>query len=180
MDVKQHSDRDLVVLALSGNQSAFSQLMQRHKGSLSSYIQQRFLIKDSVEDLILIVFNKAFRKLDSYDPKFSFSTWLYTIADNSCIDHVRKNRFHKQGVQYAEDISSVSDPESELIAIQEATLILHYINRLKPIYREPIRLRYLHHFAYEEIASKLSLPTNTVKTRLHRAKEILSVWIAQS
>ena len=185
METGQHIDRNLVVSALSGNQRAFSQLMYRHQASLRSYIQHQFSPGDAVEDLVSIIFDKAFRKLDSYDPQFAFSTWLYAIADNTCIDYVRKQKvlthtFRRVSCNGAQSISAPSDPESELIAAQQAALLIHYINRLKPIYRDPMRLRHLNNFAYEEIASELSLPVNTVRVRLYRAKEILSQWIAQS
>ena len=175
-----HSDRELVAFALEGNQFAFSQLMLRHRESLCSYIQHQFLLGDSAEDLLLVIFEKAFRKLERYDPSFAFSTWLYAIADNTCIDHVRKKRDSRHEVHYSEVIATASDPESELIALQEAAMLIRNINRLKPIYREPVRLRYLYNYAYAEIASELSLPVNTVKVRLRRAKEILNKWIAQS
>jgi len=185
MQIAQLSDRNLVTLALLKNQGAFSHLMQRHKDSLCAYIQHQFSTGDATEDLLLIIFDKAFRKLNSYDAQFAFTTWLYTIADNTCIDFVRKQKtlaqtFRRVSYKYDQHISAPSDPESELIASQEAALLIRYINRLKPIYRDPFRLRYLHNFAYEEIANELSLPANTVKVRLHRAKEILRKWIIQS
>jgi len=185
MNEELHSDYDLVVLALTGKQHAFSQLMLRHYDSLNAYILRQFSTGDATEDLLLIIFDKAFRKLDSFDPRFAFTTWLYTIADNTCIDYLRKEKalartFRRVSQKYDQHITAPSDPESELIASQEAALLIHYINRLKPIYSEPIRLRYLHQFAYEEIASELNLTPNTVKVRLHRAKEILSKWIIQS
>jgi len=189
MRAQPHSDDgELVNLAIAGNQHAFSLLMNRHKESLCSYMQHRFPIGDAVEDLILITFDKAFRNLERYSPQFAFTTWLYTIADNTCIDYIRHKRALSRAFRqaskkfephYAENTSARSDPESELIASQEAALLMHSINRLKPIYRNPARLRFLHDYAYEEIARELSIPEGTVKTRIHRAKEILSQWMTQ-
>jgi len=176
-------DRDLVVLALEGKQHAFSQLMQRHQDSLRPYLQHHFSTGISTEDLLLVIFDKAFRKLDSYDPQFAFSTWLYTIAENTCIDYIRKQKSLAKAIRQVyhrselHDSNAPSDPESEMIAAQEAAMLLNHIDRLKPIYREPARLRFLHDFAYEEIAQELSIPLGTVKTRIHRAKEILAKWI---
>ena len=178
----QH-DRDLVALALEGKQHAYSQLMQRYKEPLGAYLQHQFLLKNDTEDLVLVVFDKAFRKLKSYDPQFAFSTWLYAIADNSCIDYIRKQKSLVRSIRLVahtaelHDTETSSDPESELIASQKASLLLGSIDRLKPIYREPLRLRYLYGYAYEEIAQELSIPQGTVKARIHRAKEILSKWI---
>ena len=178
----QH-DHDLVALALEGKQYAYSQLMQRYKEPLCAYLQQQFLLKNDAEDLLLVIFDKAFRKLNSYDPRFAFSTWLYTIANNSCIDYIRKQKSLVRSIRLVahtaelHDPEAPSDPESELIASQKASLLHDSIDRLKPIYRDPIRLRYLYGYAYEEIAQELAIPQGTVKARIHRAKEILSKWI---
>lgn len=189
MDMQLYSDRDLVMLALSDNQLAFSLLMQRHQGSLGSYIQHQFSVGGATEDLLLVIFDKAFRNLHKYNPQFAFSTWLYTIAENSCIDYVRKEKalalaFRRVSLKFgypsSESIPSTTDPESEMIASQEAALLLHHINRLKPIYREPARLRFLQEYAYEEIAKELAIPLGTVRIRIHRAKEILAKWISPS
>ena len=187
MQMDQHNDRELVSLAMTDNQQAFSLLMLRHKDSLNSYIVHQFSVAEASEDLLLIIFDKAFRNLHRYDPRYAFTTWLYTIADNTCIDYKRRKSalaraFHqvylKNDPHYPENIPAFSDPESELIASQEAALVLHYINQLKPVYRDAARLRFLHEYAYEEIARELSVPIGTAKIRIHRAKEILSKWIS--
>lgn len=179
-------DEELVIMAIEGNQPAFSNLMNRHKELLKSYIVNKYPIVDAAEDLLLITFDKAFRNLQLFKPQFAFSTWLYTIADNTCVDYLRKkkssdnsshNLFHILDIH--DGILIHSDPETEMISSQEMALLLQSINKLKPIYREPTRLRFLHGYAYEEIAKKLSLPQGTVKTRIHRAKKILSLWIKQ-
>ena len=181
----QH-DSDWVVLALEGDQHAFSNLMQRHKKPLSAYLQRQFSIGMDVEDIMLVIFDKAFGNLKKYNPKFAFSTWLYTIADHVCIDSIRKKKSlahtsldaaKTYDLHYSEQLPAPSNPESELIASQEEAILLQYIDRLKPIYREPARLRFLHDYAYEEIAKELSIPEGTVKIRIHRAKEILTKWI---
>ncbi|MDR2586354.1 MAG: RNA polymerase sigma factor [Prevotellaceae bacterium] len=186
--IPQH-DRDLVAFALEGSQYAYSLLMLRHKGALKSYIQHHFSLGDEAEELILVIFGKAFSKLDSYNPRFSFSTWLHAIAENACIDFVRKQRsgaliFRSLSQPFdshsTEDIPDLSNPETELIAAQQSALLLTHIDRLTPIYREPARLRFLNGYAYEEIAQTLSIPKSTVKIRIHRAKELLSKWIINS
>jgi len=178
------SDRALVTLALQKEPQAFSTLLHRHKKGLLLYIQQHFSFGNALEDVVFITFDKAFRNLEHYNPQFAFSTWLYAIAQNTCIDYARKKRalmkvrnIHPEAWAECNDYSLPSDPESEMIASQEAALLIHYINRLKPIYREPARLRFLRDYAYEDIARELSIPKGTVKTRIHRAKEILSQWI---
>ena len=187
MHEKPHiNDNKIVNQAIAGDETAFWQLMNRYKESLFAYMQHKFPVGDAAEDLLLIAFDKAFRSLERYNPQFAFSTWLYTIADNTCIDYVRKKKilaqeFHRlsQSFDLNEALFIYSNPETELIASQECALLLHSINKLKPIYRDPARLRFLFDYAYEEIAKALSIPQGTVKTRIHRAKEILSKDLKQ-
>lgn len=186
MRTQPHSkDGELVLLAINGEQQAFSQLMQRHKESLCTYIEREFRVGDAAEDLLLISFDKAFRHLERYNPQFAFSTWLYTIADNTCIDYLRHQKAlirafrritHKHEPYHSDHISVYTNPESKLIASQETARLMHAINQLKPIYRGPARLRFLQDYAYEEIAQELSLSLGAVKTRIRRAKEMLLQW----
>ena len=171
-------DQALVALALQKDPQAFSLLLQRHKEGLAGYIQHHFNLGNVVEDLVLITFDKAFRKLEHYNPQFAFSTWLYAIAHNSCIDYTRKN--HYEPHLEAKDFQEISDPESEMIAAQESARLIRYIDKLKPIYREPARLRFLNDYAYEDIAQALNIPLSTLKIRLHRSKVILSKWMEDS
>ena len=174
------NDKDLLALALEGKQQAFSLLLERHCEALRSFMRQNFSLGEAEDDLLMITFDKAFHHLEHYNPKYAFTTWLYTIAQNTCIDYARKMKSlgahqaqNLPGTQEIEYNFTVQDPESEMIASQEAARLLHYIKQLKPIYREPIQLRYLHDFAHEEIAAELGIPLGTVKTRIHRAKEML-------
>ncbi|MCL1973778.1 MAG: sigma-70 family RNA polymerase sigma factor [Bacteroidetes bacterium] len=171
-------DRSLVTMALHKDPQAFNLLLQRHKEGLISYIQQHFNIGNAVEDMVFVTFDKAFRKLDAYNPQFSFSTWLYSIAHNSCIDYARKRSY--VAWSESEDFSDPNDPETEMIAAQESARLIGLINKLKPIYREPACLRFLCDYAYEDIARALNIPLNTLKIRIHRAKAILSQWIIAS
>ena len=167
-------------MALAGKQQAFSQLLQRHREALRSFIRQHFSLGDAEDDLLMITFDKAFHHLEHYNPKYAFTTWLYTIAQNTCIDYARKMKSlgahqspNPPKSHEIENSQTVQDPESEMIASQEAARLLHHIKQLKPIYRQPIQLRYLHDYAHEEIAAELGIPLGTVKTRIHRAKELL-------
>jgi RNA polymerase sigma-70 factor (ECF subfamily) len=134
------------------------------------------------EDLTIEAFGKAFRNLDQFTPEFAFSTWLFKIATNNCIDFIRK----KQAVpapldQFQDDLddltvniqSDLPDPEEILINNQKIAVLRSIVNQLKPRYRNLIELRYYKEYSYEEIAAKLNLPVGTIKAQLFRAKSLL-------
>ena len=140
--------------------------------------------RDDAEDLTLEAFGKAFRNLSSYSPDFAFSTWLFRIATNNCIDFIRK----KKGVTFSMDKgfddgdggemkldfkSDHLDPEENLIKKQKGVLLREIVEKLKPRYKELVELRYYKELSYEEIAAHLNLPLGTVKAQLFRAREVL-------
>ncbi len=162
-------DKALVELALQNRQEAYTRLLIRHKDRVQSFINKLIVNQAEAEDLMLLSFDKAFRNLKHYSPKFAFSTWLYSIVYNLCIDYFRKNRQYFVGLEEAQDTADVT-PEEVFIANQQRQTVESLIDQLKPEYREVIFLRYMQHYAYIEIATKLQIPVGTVKTRLHRAK----------
>jgi RNA polymerase sigma-70 factor (ECF subfamily) len=139
--------------------------------------------KDDAEDLTIEAFGKAFKNLKSYEPEYAFSTWLFRIANNNAIDHIRRQRnktisIDSQGRNSDDDNpvqlqSDFADPEEEMIRKQKSDLLLAVVDQLKPRYSELIKLRYFSQYSYEEIAAKLNLPMGTLKAQLFRAKELL-------
>ena len=136
------------------------------------------------EDLTIEAFGKAFRNLANYTTEYAFSTWLFKIGANNCIDFLRKNkRLEFTGYEWGDeedsmDIKSVIpadtlDPEEHVIAKQKVKLMREVVEKLKPHYRHMIELRYFQEWSYEEIASNLDLPLGTVKAQLFRARELL-------
>ncbi len=134
------------------------------------------------EDLTIEAFSKAFKNLEQYTPNFAFSTWLFKIASNNCIDFIRKKRIDHisldreigdKGRVSNIIIAEVSDPEEDLIKKQKASLMRHVVTTLKPRYRDLVELRYFKEYSYEEIADELNLPLGTVKAQLFRARELL-------
>jgi RNA polymerase sigma-70 factor (ECF subfamily) len=136
------------------------------------------------EDLTIEAFGKAFRNLGQYTPDFAFSTWLFKIGANNCIDFLRKSK----RIQFAdfeggdeEELSdypgniraSTPDPEEHIIAKQKVQLMHEVVEKLKPHYRQLIEMRYFKEWSYEEIATTLDLPLGTVKAQLFRARELL-------
>ena len=134
------------------------------------------------EDLTIEAFGKAFKNLNQYAPNYAFSTWLFKIATNNCINFIRKKKANHISLDQNDEEhekathevqASVPDPEESLINQQKATLMRSVVTKLKPRYRKLIELRYFNEFSYEEIAEELELPIGTVKAQLFRARELL-------
>lgn len=179
---KARNDLLLVELARSGNEKAFSGLLNRYRDSIYFMLLKMVNNTSDAEDLTIEAFGKAFRNLDSFTPDFAFSTWLFKIATNNCIDFIRKKQVSPTSVnQLQDDLESLTvniqsdlpDPEEALINDQKIAVLRNIVNQLKPRYRNLIELRYYKEFSYEEIASELKLPIGTVKAQLFRAKSLL-------
>lgn len=181
---KSERDSGLVKQILeSGNRSAYSQLMDEYFEKVYSRMLKMTGMPGDAEDLTMEAFNKAFSKLEQYTPDFAFSTWLYRIAKNNCIDHLRRNKkdsdtMVKQqeavvGITAHELANQLPSPEQLLITRQETRLLREIVDTLHPKYKDIIKLHYFNELSCEEIAQKLDLPEGTVKVRLFRARELL-------
>jgi RNA polymerase sigma-70 factor (ECF subfamily) len=192
MDINQNlSDKakiDLVLvdLAVSGDQKAYAELLDRYRDAIYFMLLKMVNNKSDAEDLTIEAFGKAFKNIQQYTPNYAFSTWLFKIATNNCIDFIRKRKGNLISIdQTSEDIEGVSispatnlqsstlDPEEHLIKEQNIKLIQTLVSKLKPRYRNLIELRYFKEYSYEEISEELSLPLGTVKAQLFRARELL-------
>jgi len=179
---KARNDLVLVELARNGNEKAFASLMNRYRDSIYFLLLKMVNNTSDAEDLTIEAFGKAFRNLDSFTPDFAFSTWLFKIATNNCIDFIRKKQSSPAPIdQLQEDLDSLTvniqsdllDPEEALINDQKIAVLRGIVNQLKPPYRRLIELRYYKEYSYEEIAKELDLPIGTVKAQLFRAKTLL-------
>jgi RNA polymerase sigma factor (sigma-70 family) len=181
--LKKLSDIELVKQALNGNDSAYTELMNRYKKKVE-IIVSRFVKKEfDVEDLVQEIFTKAFTSLSTFKLEFSFSTWLYKIATNHCIDHIRKRKISTysldEELELEEDTvhREIPDwsktPDYELLRKEKNEIIHQAINSLPEHYRKVIILRHFEDKSYEEIAKELKLPIGTVKVHLFRARELL-------
>ncbi len=179
---KAKNDLLFVNMARNGNEKAFATLMDRYRDSIYYMLLKMVNNIADAEDLTIEAFGKAFRNLESYTPEFAFSTWLFKIATNNCIDFIRKKHTFPSAVAQAQDDlesitrniqSDLPDPEEALINDQKIAVLRSVVNQLKPRYRQLIELRYYKEYSYEEIASELNLPLGTVKAQLFRAKTLL-------
>jgi len=167
----------------SGNRAAYSQLMDLHFEKVYSRMLKMTGQPFDAEDLTMEAFNKAFSKLDQYTSDFAFSTWLYRIAKNNCIDHLRKNRKDNEskanpheaeiGIAAHELANQLPSPEQLLINQQETLQLREIVETLHPKYKDIIKLHYFSELSCDEIAQHLDLPEGTVKVRLFRARELL-------
>ena len=182
---KAQKDYELVVKATKYNdQQAFSDLMDRYKDSIYFMLLKMVNNKDDAEDLTIEAFGKAFNSLKQYTPNYAFSTWLFKIASNNCIDFLRKkkkkimsidNRIeNKDGDEIAIELKSdARTPEQETIRDQKIEVMRSYVKKLKPRYETLVEMRYFKEMSYEEISTELGLPLGTVKAQLFRAREFL-------
>ncbi|MCL2682366.1 MAG: sigma-70 family RNA polymerase sigma factor [Bacteroidales bacterium] len=179
---KATEDYELVSACLQrGDQRAYAQLMDRYKESLYFRLMKMTGSATDADDMTIEAFGKAFNNLHLYSPEYAFSTWLFRIATNNCIDYMRKKRVQTTPLEQPGDRLSIEmrisdlarDPETMMIRDQKIENLKAIIEKLKPHYRILIELRYYKEYSYEEIAEKLDLPIGTVKAKLFRAKEFL-------
>lgn len=179
---KAKSDLVLVEQARNGSEKAFSILLNRYRDSIYFLLLKMVNNASDAEDLTIEAFGKAFRNLDLFTPDFAFSTWLFKIATNNCIDFIRRKKLIPGPIDQMQDDqddmtvniqSDLPDPEESLINDQKIAVLRSIVNQLEPRYRTLIDLRYFKEYSYEEIASEMKLPIGTVKAQLYRAKTLL-------
>jgi len=182
--VNAKNDFSLVVRAKEGDQKAYAELMQRYKESIYFMALKMVNNKDDAMDLMVETFGKAFENIEKYKPDFAFSTWLFRIATNNCIDFIRKKRLSVISLHalHEEDnderqLQVASDnlnPEETSIKKQESEKLKGIVEQLPMRYRTLIILRYYDELSYEEISQLLDIPLGTVKAQLFRARDLMS------
>lgn len=180
-------DADVVRLAQQGREPAFRELVRRYERPVFSLVYRMVRDREVAEDLSQDTFVKVLNHIDRYSPEFKFSSWLFKIANNVAIDHLRRRRLDTVSIDGAPDATSASEVEASTIQLaseQESPLeelasrelgsaIERAIGALRPQYRACIMLRHVEGRSYEEIAATLDLPLGTVKTYIHRARHEL-------
>ncbi|MEN8156232.1 MAG: sigma-70 family RNA polymerase sigma factor [Bacteroidota bacterium] len=184
LSLKARQDMELVEKARKGDQPAYAELLGRYRDAIYFMLLKMVNSPVDAEDLTIEAFGKAFKNIDQYTPNFAFSTWLFKIATNNCIDFIRKKRASHVSLDQTIDgedslapssmiQSDTPDPESNMINQQKIKHMREVVSRLKPRYRTLVELRYFKEYSYDEIAEELDIPIGTVKAQLFRARELL-------
>ena len=177
-------DADVVSLAQQGRESAFRELVRRYERPVFSLVFRMVRDRETAEELAQETFIKVLNNIDRYQPQFKFSSWLFKIANNIAIDHLRKRQIvtiSMDGSPHAATAAEAEATSFDVAIRQESALeemearelgseIEKAIAKLRPEYRSCIMLRHVEGRSYEEIAATLDLPLGTVKTYIHRAR----------
>ena len=173
--------------AKEGNQVSFNFLLHHFWSDVYNYQLKRTKNENDAEDITIQSFSKAFDKINTFNEKYQFKTWLITISKNIHIDLIRKNKtsinLSTSQNQEAEAYKIIDDnptPEDKIITEQNLAKLLLDIKQLKPKYQEVIHLRYFKELSYKEISHEINEPMNNVKIKLLRAKKILAEIINKS
>jgi len=186
-EIAKLTDVQVVALAQQGKEAAYRELLARYERPVFSLIFRMVRDRETAEDLSQETFIKVLNNIDRYSPDFKFSSWLFKIANNLTIDHLRRRRLNTISIEGAPDavtaesaratsIVVASGDESPLAELESKELgvsIERAIAQLRPEYRACIMLRHVEDRSYEEIAEIVKLPLGTVKTYIHRARHEL-------
>ncbi|HEX8725437.1 MAG TPA: sigma-70 family RNA polymerase sigma factor [Gemmatimonadaceae bacterium] len=187
LDLANLPDADVVALAQRGREAAYRELIRRYERPVFSLVFRMVRDRELAEDLTQDSFIKVLQHIDRYRPEFKFSSWLFKIANNVAIDHLRRRQLDTvsmDGSPHAVTAEAVEATSFDVSAHDESALdrlearelgsaIESAIARLRPEYRACILLRHVEDKSYEEIAATLDLPLGTVKTYIHRARHEL-------
>ena len=191
-DLASLPDADVVALAQEGRESAYRELVRRYERPVFSLVYRMVRDRETAEDLAQDTFVKVLNNVERYRPEFKFSSWLFKIANNVAIDHLRRRQLDTISTAGSRHATTASEVEAtsfdvvepgqnalEQLASQElGTAIERAVARLRPMYRSCILLRHVEGRSYEEIAQTLDLPLGTVKTYIHRARHELRKELA--
>ena len=175
------NDCDLVASAVDGVEGSFEELVKRYQRPISAYVYRMVGDYESALDLTQEIFIKVYSSLRRYRAEFKFSTWIYKIAHNSAVDHLRRTATREQslvmgpeGDQFDLPVESGRlSPEQESERKERRGEIESVVRALPANYRELIILRHSQDLSYEEFVDVTGLPLGTVKNRLFRAREMM-------
>ncbi|HYV51146.1 MAG TPA: sigma-70 family RNA polymerase sigma factor [Dongiaceae bacterium] len=175
-------DRELVRRCLEGDQDAYRELLARYEHAVFGLVRRMIADPEEARDLAQETFIRTFRNLKQFDPERKFSSWIFRIANNLCIDHYRRRKLdtvplfrHSEGeAEETWDLPDTeADPAEEFSDRELSRRLMAAVEALPPAYRVVLILRHQEDRAYEEIADILELPLGTVKARIHRAHRLL-------
>lgn len=176
-----NAERIWILRARQGDQQAFEKLVKAYEGPVYNLAYRMLGNASDAEDAAQETFLRAYAHLDSYDPKRKFSSWLFAIASNYCIDQLRRRRINWVSV---DDLppweplrARTPDPEESAMELSDGERIQKMLNTLPPDYRLAVVLRYWHDYSYQDIAAVTNSTVSAVKSRLHRARRMLAELI---
>ena len=180
-EIRAYTDVELIANAIKGREDGFEELVRRYQKQITGYVYRIVGDYDSSLDVTQEVFIKVYNSLHRYSSDYKFSTWLYRIAHNAAIDHLRRNSINPQSLEtenedgtYQLQIESPApSPEKDREVSEWRTEIGQVIKRLPDAYKQLILLRHANDLSYDEIAEVTGLPLGTVKNRLFRAREMM-------
>jgi RNA polymerase sigma-70 factor (ECF subfamily) len=192
-DLSTATDQEVVERARDGAEAAYRELIRRYQRPVFSLIYRMVRDRELAEDLAQETFVKVLNAIDRYRPEFKFSSWVFKIANNSAIDHLRKKDLDTLSLEGGPDATTADrleatalqigdsgeSPLEELEARELGSAIEAAIGKLRPEYRTCIILRHVEGRPYDEIAEILDLPLGTVKTYIHRARAELRELLDQ-
>ena len=177
-------DRATVARALDGDQGAYARLVDKYQGPLRRHVGKMVRNEGQVADLVQEAFVKAFSSIESYNPDYAFSTWLYRIATNHTIDYIRKKKLPtrsidkpiqtRDGELQMELPDTTYRPDKAVVRDQRNEILREAIDALPPKYHRVIVMRHQQEMTYDEIATELDLPLGTVKAHIFRARALLN------
>ena len=179
--IRKLTDGELIVKAVGGRVEGFEELVRRYQRPITGYVFRMLGNYESSLDVTQEVFIKVYNSLGKYSSEYKFSTWLYRIAHNAAIDHMRRNSVTPQSLE-AENAdgsfqiqleSRGASPEQDHERSEWRTEIEAVVRCLPDAYRDLIVLRHSRDLSYDEIAEVTGLPLGTVKNRLFRAREMM-------
>lgn len=183
MGSEETTDEQLMLLVQTGNPAAFDELFRRHGAGLLGYLWRSCGDRATAEDLVQEVFLGVFRARGSYAPAARFSTWLYTIARNACVNRLKQRTRERKRTRplvgeadcaHGIPARAGDEPQQRLQAEETGQAIADALARLAPREREVLLLREVGGLAYEELTQVTGWPMGTVKTELHRARRRLA------
>ena len=174
-------EASLITRARSGDQMAFGQLVERYQVAVYNLCYRMLGQSEEAEDAAQEVFLRIYRQLGAYNSAHRFSTWVLSIASHYCIDQLRKRRLTIVPIESIINWARSRQPQPDDLALagEQRDQIQALLYGLPEKYRLALVLRYWHDLSYSEMAQVMKLPENTVKTRLHRARQMMASLIKE-
>ncbi len=171
----KESDVNLVARARQGDEAAFEQLVRRHQRYVFNVAYRVLGDYAEAEDMTQEAFVRAWRGLPGFKGQAQFTTWLYRIVHNLCLNRLPRLRRELLQTEPLEEVLASPAPSlpDHFEAQEQAAFLRAELARLPEKYRLVLTLRYLQHLSYAEIAAALNVPMGTVKTHIHRARRLL-------